>query len=934
MGSPEMEKREGAQYGARNDAWPPQLSPYRSRNGGALASPASLSEAVAGLGWRDDSGESSDLLVRGLDERLANPPLSPYRMLLGTMERNEGKDVLEWLLYHISLGIDHFVVYDHDSDDDTVDRLLPLVELGWVTLVPYKEESRWAQPRAFERFRDDWGQHAKWLFFFDIDEFVVQNTTALDEARKQGGDFVDWFDHRYGEYGGVAFGRISFTTNGHQTRPSEGAMAAYTVARAIDRNFRAPKIASQARFMQKGGGDIHKQEYSNGKELVDPLEFAGEDRLMETGGYPVWLNHYWSKSWEECVARIKQKAFPGSWREQMGQKFCRTEMPGTDEYAEVEHVEVTQLAAFAPSIRLAIERFERRYPRFDLSTLTVSLLESLRSSRRSPLPSSDEFPAGSVIVVDSAHSPLGVLEVSLTSSEWMFNLPVHALADGGLAFTPPPDLVTDAAELVIRRTYAASPSPLRDPVSPCSIMGHLVNQPERKQLLALQAGICRDVEPGNAYSLATATWPHPRLRNEVLFRRTIHTVGPAVQLSGLPASDSEVSAEGGWHLEPYASQAHPSADDGGVTRLYTPERCPARFDATYWAQCDIGADLSTQGVYRWTPSGTGSYRDSVLSAEEVRSCLAPAGKGELEQGAAQGLRILFVGDSVASHTYMALGCLLDQVSAASASATTTRLNVGDHVRFRSFQYEMFDLVNSSISRRDWLDLFSWSKADGAPSSGAVAEEGDLPDVVVLNVGLWATTWSRLEDYDSGLRLAARHLRSILREEGERRRAGGSGGRGRRPMRIVWRDTTAVFPREGQDPLYQVNPRVEVFNEVARRVLLGTEEDQGGAGDFLRDEEEEQDRPSFDSEEASRASRAAKRWTSHPWRWLSRRPRNAREPVSSGGIEYLPAYGMTRSRADRARDNAHLCPDVQGELAEVVLQRVCGGGVAGGSGGGR
>lgn len=840
-------------------------------------------------------------------------------MLAGTMERNESKDILEWLLYHISLGIDHFVVYDHGSDDDTVERLLPFVELGWVTLVPYHEESRWAQPRAFDRFRDEWRRHSKWLFFFDIDEFLVQNTT-LPATEDDSSNFVDWFDRRYSGYGGVSFGRVSFTTGGHYVRPQGGVLASYTDARIYDRNFRAPKIASQARFMQKGGGDIHKQNYSDGMLLVDSLEVSGEDRLMSEGDYPVYLNHYWSKSWDECLSRIKQKAFPGSWREQMGQKFCSTEMPSTPEYEAIQHYRNDKLAGFAPSIQLAVERFQRRYPRLDTQKVTVSAMDSSSRAERRPLGQSERIEAGSSIVVDSGGQDLGELEVTLVSSEWKVFLSAQGTRDGDPVFVLPSQLgavESSTVELVVRRTYASSPSPLRDPISPCSIMGHLANQPDRKQLLALQAGPCRGVDPDSAYNLATSTWPHSKLRNEELFRTTVQLVAPVAQ-EAYRDRDGLETGSGGWHLEPYASQAEPPTDDDAAAqriRLYTPERCPSYFDAKYWSSCGTSRELERQGIYRWIPEGHESYTAFAMPAREIRECLTGRDGGseggdetdEDDDPEGDKLRILVVGDSVASHTFMALGCLVEQVSSTTTSASSpeSALRVNDHVRFRSFQYEMFDLVNSTLTRSDWLDILSWS----APSR-LDEDEVDLPDVVILNVGLWATTWSSLSAYETGLELAARHLRSIARKEG--RRSGGGKGEGT-GMRIIWRETTATFPQEGQDPLYQINPRVEVFNSVAKRVLS---DNDGGA-----------DRRRRRSSSAGDGLRSRSRWGLGGLgvgNWLPGIGGGSRSKQHQGGttIEYLPAYEMTRSRGDQARDNAHMCPVVQGDLAELAMHQVC------------
>lgn len=639
-----------------------------------------------------------------------------------------------------------------------------------------------------------------------------------------------------------------------------------------------------------------------------------------------------------CLSRIMQKAFPGSWREQMGQKFCSTEMPSTPEYEAIQHYKNDKLAGFAPSVQLAVERFERQYPRLDTQKVTVSVFDTSSPAERRALGQSERVEVGSSIVVDSGSQDLGELEVTLGSSEWKVFLPVQGTRDGDPVFVLPSQLGADESvgkvELVVRRTYASSPSPLRDPISPCSIMGHIANQPDRKQLLALQAGPCRGVDPDSAYNLATSTWPHSKLRNEELFRTTVHLVAPAVKEEHL-GRDGLETGSGAWHLEPYASQAEPPmGDDDSAqrTRLYTPERCPSYFDAKYWSSCGTSRELERQGIYRWVPEGHESYTSFAMPAGEIRECLT--GRDDDEHGTegndadettseddsdpdGDKLRILVVGDSVASHTFMALGCLVEQVSSVttSSSAPESSLRVNDHVRFRSFQYEMFDLVNSTLTRSDWLELLSWS----SPSRLAADDEVDLPDVVILNVGLWATTWSTLSSYETGLELAARHLGSIARKEG--RRGGKGKGMG---MRIIWRETTATFPQEGQDPLYQINPRVEVFNSVAERVLLHEEarrrrrrRRRSSAGDAVAPTL--RSRASWGLLGGGGGGGGGGGWGS----WLTGGGGANRGSKQEGPvIEYLAAYEMTRSRGDQARDNAHMCPVVQGDLAELVMHQVC------------
>jgi hypothetical protein len=47
--------------------------------------------------------------VSAFEKRLVDPPLPPYNFLVGTKVHNEGQNIVEWLLYHISQGMDHFM---------------------------------------------------------------------------------------------------------------------------------------------------------------------------------------------------------------------------------------------------------------------------------------------------------------------------------------------------------------------------------------------------------------------------------------------------------------------------------------------------------------------------------------------------------------------------------------------------------------------------------------------------------------------------------------------------------------------------------------------------------------------------------------------------------------------------------------------------------
>ncbi|GAA6038805.1 hypothetical protein JCM8097_002901 [Rhodosporidiobolus ruineniae] len=812
-----------------------------------------MDKTLSRVGWKTDK---DDPYVTALQARLANAPVPPYRFLVGTMEHNEAKDIVEWLLYHISQGMEHFVVYDHFSTDETRELLRPFEDLGWVTFVPFNHEGRWAQPVAFDHFVADYKTTAKWLFFFDIDEFVARNETLLAGTGELDEPFVDWFDRKYSDFGGVSLGRIPFSSNGHYTRPAEGTLAGYTEARAIDRNFFAPKVVSQARY-KLPGGDIHKQEFEGNLSFVDPNGKSGEQRWEDKGSYPVYLHHYWARSWEECVTRIKQRAFPGSWREVMGDSFCRLEMRDMEDWATLEHHQDHTLAKYAPALRTVADWFQQKYPTLEtkdyaLSTLVSSGLSS--SGKRIPYsPSSTPIEPGTTFVVDYARGAAGFLDVVLVTKETRQALPVSYRSDGGASFTipppPPSAFASTPFELVITLQHPASPNPALDSPNPCSIMGHIKNRPEVLQLQQLQNGVCKETNLDTAWHLAQQTYPHNHYRGEVLFRRFFRlapSASPAAaSLSLSSATPSPLAHLGQGHWQAYPLWDFPAAETtSSAGRLYTTERCPHRFSSGYWDDvCGLESNLTeTGGVKRWIPTGASSWKDVALPPSEIKTCLFADDP--------EPIRIVLVGDSVSSHTYMALQCLFDQAG----------LDVGRHVRFSNFQYEAFSFNAADfegatgtdippLSKRDWERIVAWEyDADEE-------EARSFPDVVVFNNGLWPISGMKAHGYELGLRSAVKNLRELSNEQNG--------------FKLVLRETTSVFPfvHEG-DPLQMVNPRVRLFNEIIRDVV---DEANGSGG---------------------------------------------------AKVSLLPTYEMTAPRRDKAKDTAHMCPVVQGDLAEVLLSGIC------------
>ena len=64
-----------------------------------------------------------------------------YEVSLCLIFKDEGRFLKEWLDYHLTIGIDHFYLYDNNSTDDYKPVVQPYIDRGVVTMTdwPYQQ---------------------------------------------------------------------------------------------------------------------------------------------------------------------------------------------------------------------------------------------------------------------------------------------------------------------------------------------------------------------------------------------------------------------------------------------------------------------------------------------------------------------------------------------------------------------------------------------------------------------------------------------------------------------------------------------------------------------------------------------------------------------------------------------------------------------------
>jgi len=96
------------------------------------------------------------------------------KLVLVTSLKNEGPYVIEWLAFHKSVGFDHVVIFENDSDDFTDLILKRLDAMGEISFVKNYGFDDNPQSHSYKIFRGmEAYKTADWVFCIDGDEFFV-----------------------------------------------------------------------------------------------------------------------------------------------------------------------------------------------------------------------------------------------------------------------------------------------------------------------------------------------------------------------------------------------------------------------------------------------------------------------------------------------------------------------------------------------------------------------------------------------------------------------------------------------------------------------------------------------------------------------------------------------------------------------------------------
>jgi glycosyltransferase involved in cell wall biosynthesis len=217
--------------------------------------------------------------------------MTPARIALCAIVRNEIRGLIEWLAHYKALGFDDFLIYDNASDDGTSDILRALdaaeelVHLDW----PHTVGAR-PQRAAYDHARRR--ADADWLAFFDADEFLVLHENASIT------DFIARFPE---EVSAIAVNWVVFGSGGQKAWRAVPVTERFTDALPPAAALSHTVKAIGRRLRLKGIG-IHRVSVAEGRYVM-PSGEAAKFTGLTASAIPelsvAALHHYAIKSLEE-----------------------------------------------------------------------------------------------------------------------------------------------------------------------------------------------------------------------------------------------------------------------------------------------------------------------------------------------------------------------------------------------------------------------------------------------------------------------------------------------------------------------------------------------------------------------------------------------------------------------------------------------------------
>jgi hypothetical protein len=258
-------------------------------------------EALILVCWEDHQFWADDRDGRRPRERAPDHYLAACAIY-----RDEALYLAEWIEFHRLVGFERFYLYDNRSEDDHLEVLAPYLEEGIVVLHDWPMSYVPGQTEAYHHCLVNHGDEARWIGFFDIDEFLFSPTyRPVSDVLTE-----------YEQWPGVVVNAPRFGPSGHRAKPDGLVIESYVVHMRLESDRTVKSIVDPAAVLSPRGA--HLFNYRR-RSAVDENGFPVHHGATKAPSYErLRLNHYYWKSEEELLKKQTHRTSEQEWKQVPG----------------------------------------------------------------------------------------------------------------------------------------------------------------------------------------------------------------------------------------------------------------------------------------------------------------------------------------------------------------------------------------------------------------------------------------------------------------------------------------------------------------------------------------------------------------------------------------------------------------------------------------
>lgn len=237
-----------------------------------------------------------------------------------TMVYNVAKFLREWVMYHSRIGIERFILYDNDSNDELQKIVADLINEGYDI-----ETLFWLWPKTQEAGFSHCAIYANnsctWMMYTDVDEFIYSPAwsnyshpsksllkSLLFEALTDNRDFSNDLPNSLNPIGQIMIGCNEFGPSNRRSHPVEGVMQGYNCRKLNENRHKSIVLL-----------DAVDYSLSN---VIHHFELKSGYRVKRLNIEEAVVNHYKFQVWSEFKAKFRRRvsAYVVDWMQNVNPK--------------------------------------------------------------------------------------------------------------------------------------------------------------------------------------------------------------------------------------------------------------------------------------------------------------------------------------------------------------------------------------------------------------------------------------------------------------------------------------------------------------------------------------------------------------------------------------------------------------------------------------